>query len=55
MNRVVDIACLLGPTVFRGKFDKFRGEFGKFRGSQRQGRWNSATHSGYTVTFPRLD
>ena len=46
---------LLGPTVFRGNFEKFRGEFGKFRGSPRQGRLNSATHRGYTVKFKRLD
>jgi len=47
---------LVGPTVFRGKnLTNSAANFGKFRGSPRQGRWNSAAHRGYTVTFPRLD
>jgi len=32
-----------------------RKKFDKFRGSPRQGTWNSASHRGYTVKFPRID
>jgi len=55
LSRTGHISNNLGPQLSATKFDKFRGECGKFRVSPRQGRWNSATHSGYTVKFPRLD